>query len=67
MICTTAQVWSALPYVAREALLTIIDPSDSGIDTDVLDSRRIQVTPWALLPVEIKERLYDSTTCGVME
>jgi hypothetical protein len=67
MICTTAQVWSALPYVAREALLTLIDLSDSGIDTSVWDSRRIQVTPWALLPLEIKERLHDVTTCGVME
>ena len=67
---TTKEVWSALPYQARRALipadLDVYDGLES-VDLDVWTNDRIQVTPWTLLPSVIREVLHTTTTCAEME
>ena len=66
MTISTAQVWSAIPYSVRFALI----PEDladcdgmEAVDLDVWTNQRIQVTPWSLLPQPIREALHAMTTC----
>lgn len=64
---TTREVWSALPYAARRALI----PSDlsemvESTDLDTWTPDRIQVTPWSLLPGEVREAIHTMVTCSDM-
>jgi hypothetical protein len=57
MAITSRDVWSALPYSARFALLT----SDFPVSADSpWTAERVQVTPWSLLPQHAKEWVRDS-------
>lgn len=64
---TTREVWSALPYAARRALIPadLVDMCD-GIDLDTWTPDRIQVTPWTLLPSEVREAIHTMVTCADM-
>jgi hypothetical protein len=67
-LITTRQLWSVLPYVARRALI----PEDMYDDYPQLDSGtwthdRIQVSPWYVLPHEVKEAIHGMVACVEME
>jgi hypothetical protein len=61
MSCTSQEVWAAIPYAARSALAGHVS------DVDRWTNERIQVTPWCLLPLWIKEMIHAETTCEEME
>ncbi len=68
MMTTAADVWSALPYSVRHRLASVADAGlAEGVDNTVWTLARIQVTPWALLPLPIRELIHDATTCQEME
>jgi hypothetical protein len=57
MAITSRDVWGALPYSARFALLTSDFPVADGSNWT---AERVQVTPWGLLPQHAKEWIRDS-------
>lgn len=65
---TTRQLWIALPYAARRALIPEDIYTDyPAIDPDIWTPGRIQVTPWYVLPPEVKEAIHGMVTCSEME
>jgi hypothetical protein len=57
MTITSRDVWSALPYSARLALLTSDFPVEIGSNWT---AERVQVTPWTLLPQHAREWIRDA-------
>lgn len=65
---TTRQVWSVLPYSVRRVLIPEGIYTDyPALDADTWTLDRIQVTPWYILPAEVKEAIHGMVSCSAMD